>query len=289
MKKLVAQLSLLSFIILTGCKGGGVITQSAAFNGGGSSTSASARWPSPNQNIPVKIASDGTGFSAGEVALIQAMGDAWETGAAGSNFFSYTGGVIANKQFANPLDYYDSEMGVYYHHTWFDPAQYSSHGISSSALAITQYFGIRSGDTFELTHADILVNGNFFFYTDLGLTNLQKSGRYDMASVILHEFGHFLGLGHNSAEVSVMRPTVSSGVNSERRTLQTADIRDIRARYGLGAAPQTAALESEYQALNIGDTAQGVHIRGVIELRADGKCVHRENGKVIHSHDVDVH
>ncbi|MFZ4714382.1 MAG: matrixin family metalloprotease [Bacteriovoracaceae bacterium] len=278
MKRFFAQSTLLTVLILiSACiKGPEVVTKTASVNGGGVNTS-NARWPAANQQLALKIARDGTSFSAGEATMLEDMGNLWETAALNSDFFTW--GRTANLEHSDPLDYYDSELGIYYHNTWFDPANYSQHGISSSALAVTQYFGYRSGDYFELTHADILVNGTFFFSTG----SPTPSGQYDMPSVVLHELGHFLGLGHISSESSVMRPRVSSGNASYLRTLQTADIREIKSRYNLGTGPQEAALESNGQALHV-EQGSGEHIRGVIELRVDGTCVHKENGKVIHVH-----
>jgi len=61
----------------------------------------------------------------------------------------------------------------------------------------------------------------------------------DLYTVILHEFGHSLGLGHSTVVGSVMEPTYAGA----RRTLHADDIAGIQAVYGVGAAvPVPAAV-----------------------------------------------
>jgi hypothetical protein len=51
----------------------------------------------------------------------------------------------------------------------------------------------------------------------------------DLFTVVLHELGHALGLGHSNVTGSVMEPIYSGG----RRTLHTDDIAGIRSLYGI--------------------------------------------------------
>jgi hypothetical protein len=48
------------------------------------------------------------------------------------------------------------------------------------------------------------------------------SGQYDFQTVVTHEIGHALGLGHSSTSVSVMYPSL--GTSEIRRTMVTADL-----------------------------------------------------------------
>lgn len=230
------------------------------------STSSAARWDS--YNLDLKIASDV--YDATERNLIATMGTSWETAASNTNFFNF--GTTTNKDYAHLDSFYDSEMGVYKSSHWFSE-------VSATALAITQYFGYRSGAYINLVHADIILNdsGLFAFST----TQPTPAGHYDLPSIAVHELGHFLGLSHNLSESSVMRPSLASG--STNRTLTSADNRDIRNRYGMGVSGLNSA---NAIAVNVDTSNDGQQVRGIIELHADGNCKHYENGVLIHSHNI---
>ncbi|KMS97362.1 hypothetical protein BVRB_6g156030 [Beta vulgaris subsp. vulgaris] len=57
-------------------------------------------------------------------------------------------------------------------------------------------------------------------------------GQYemDLNSVVLHEIGHLLGLGHTPDHTAVMYPTIGQGVR--KRQLQADDVQGIQALYG---------------------------------------------------------
>jgi hypothetical protein len=225
-----------------------------------SSPTTYARWSSNNPMLAMKIAQDSTSFSVNAANLIESMGNVWEAGANNSDFFHF--GRTSNLEYSDPLDYLDGEMGIYYLNSWFDPAQYAEHGISQNAIAVTQYFGYRRGSLLDLAHADIMVNGHFFFST----SNSTPSGQYDLPSVMLHELGHVVGMAHNSIEFSVMRPRISSGNYSYLRVLQSADIRDIRSLYGLSSRSNVSAMTTQGEDL----------VRGIFQFLDDGTIVQTE-------------
>lgn len=230
------------------------------------STSSTARWES--YNIDLKIASDV--YDVTERNLMNTMGTSWETAASGTNFFNF--GTTTNKDFTHLDSYYDNEMGIYKSTQWFSE-------VSATALAITQYFGYRSGAYITLVHADIIINdsGLFAFST----TQPTPAGHYDLPSITVHELGHFLGLSHNLSEASVMRPSLASG--STNRTLSSADNRDIRSRYGMGVSGLNSG---NAIAINVDSSHDGEQVRGLVELHADGNCKHYENGILIRSHNI---
>jgi len=76
--------------------------------------------------------------------------------------------------------------------------------------------------------------GRFYWWSDYDLAPpTWDTEAIDLRSVILHEFGHFFGLGH-SLENSVMFPVLPAGVR--RATLQPDDVAGIQ---GLYQGPRT--------------------------------------------------
>lgn len=56
------------------------------------------------------------------------------------------------------------------------------------------------------------------------------SSAVDLESVVVHEIGHLLGLGHSSVEEAIMFPSISSG--TKKVVLSSDDIDGIQALYG---------------------------------------------------------
>lgn len=95
--------------------------------------------------------------------------------------------------------------------------------LANGVLATTTWwYNTTTGDIFE---ADCVFNDNYTWST----AATTPSTEYDVETVMLHEFGHYLSLGHSTAP-AIMQPTVSSG--TQRRTLTDDDIKGIRAIYG---------------------------------------------------------
>jgi hypothetical protein len=224
------------------------------------------------------------------------MATAWKTAVAGQKTFFAIGSTGNNNYNINNTD---GILGIYKATTW--PSD-----VSEDALAITQLFGRRYnvGEATEyvsIVEADILVNykpGLYGFTYD----TVDNGPGYDLRTIVLHEMGHFLGLQHIPTydyrpdsesnlgraaykETSVMYPSVSS--IEQKRIPQTKDINALVNKYniGSGATPAMVASADRYRPQN---NDPGKNVKIVIELRASGECVHKENGAVIRRHQLNL-
>lgn len=85
----------------------------------------------------------------------------------------------------------------------------------------------------RIYEADIRINDkNHDFYTQKD-PEVEDESEYDLKvdfqSLMVHEFGHVLGLAHNSSESSVMQVELASGV--ERRNLGEIDMKSVSCEY----------------------------------------------------------
>jgi hypothetical protein len=206
-------------------------TSELGSRGSSASALAPSYWPAGQAAFPlnVKISQD---FLSNESDAISTSASNWSGSVDNRVTFFNTTSTTTEKG-GSLGSYNDGEFGIYKLTTW--PAE-----LPGSALAVTQIFGLRknigsSNESIEITHADIMVNyDNFSFSTNNG------SG-YDLETVVLHEFGHFLGLGHDSSSVSqsVMYPTISR-YTSSRSPLEN-DISNLKELYGISGATQSNA------------------------------------------------
>jgi hypothetical protein len=89
-------------------------------------------------------------------------------------------------------------------------------GVTSAAGGLVDGVLGRTTDWGQIT----LIQGwNWHTGADAGQI---AAGQYDFQTILTHELGHALGLGHSAAATSVMYATLSSGVTS--RALATADL-----------------------------------------------------------------
>jgi hypothetical protein len=118
----------------------------------------------------------------------------------------------------------------------------------STTLAETTYwYSIPSGD---ITECDCVFNANKTWST----AAVTPPGQFDVETVMLHEFGHYLSLEHSSAP-AVMQPNVSSG--TQRRVLTADDINGIIAIYGpsTGGLTLAQALDNTRLTFSMGGNA----------------------------------
>lgn len=217
---------------------------------------------------------------------VDQMLKAWNASNTSLTFFRVPASVVANREYANIKQYEnDGEQGIYKSNNWFSD-------VDSRALAVTQYRGLRrnigtSSEYVQLTHADIILNyRDYNFTTDAG-----SSAAYDFHTVVVHELGHFIGLGHTAGSAdSVMSSTL--GIFDSDRTPSSLDKSNLARNYGVGGV---AAISSNViaSAISSGPTTKILPpsaieddrgVSGLIELRVDGSCRHYENGELVEIH-----
>lgn len=221
----------------------------------------------------IKVANN---FSIKESSAITSMGVAWYKALANKkNFFTFTS--ITAPATVNFDAINDGTLGIYKAASW---------PLEQDALAVTQIFGRRvnigqENEYVSIVHADIVVNYQHKYYT----TGDSKSG-YHFETVILHEMGHFLGLLHynGSRENSIMYPSIRPG--EEKIVPKSLDTSNIASKYNIdvgngGLAMATAAINYSPE-----NEDEGEDVKIMIELKANGDCIHKEDGVVIQRHQV---
>lgn len=243
---------------------------------------AQAKWGSVNVfPLNLRVSQD---FSNDEKSNIENMASEWSDSINNQLSFFNTGSTTTEKSGTSDLNsLWDSVYAVYKSTDWHDE-------LPSTALAVTQIFGVRqntgtSSEYVEILHADVIVNYDYFSFSTGG-----AGSGYDLQTVMLHELGHFLGMYHvTAAEIdSVMFPSISS-LTINRQPYQY-DIDTLRSKYGLAGMGQQAALvalQVEHTPPSKEEVLSGENgVRITLELHANGECHHVENGKTIYSHTV---
>jgi hypothetical protein len=145
-----------------------------------------------------------------EAAAVQKAAATWSN--AGAKFTFPYGGTTTTYTAPNQ----DGVNTISWSSTYFSEGD--------KTLAQTTYwYYYPSGDIYE---GDCVFNDRNSWST----AATTPAGQFDVESVMLHEFGHYLSLDHSSVPAAVMWPTIGSGV--QKRTLNADDIAGIIAIYG---------------------------------------------------------
>jgi hypothetical protein len=234
---------------------------------------------SPGLNIALDPDLQDT-YGGAVYTMVDQMKDKWDDQVASKDLFtgaSSNNELVSDPVYADIKDYYYAEsspiLGIYIRDAsegWFS-------GVSSSALAVTQYFGtVDPSGYLKIIHADIFINSAIHNFS----LN-QTSGAYHLPTVILHELGHFLGLHHSSGFSDVMYPSLAQ--NYDKSALSDGDKTAIRNLYEGSSVSAFSGQGFVVGHQSSGEDEDAIY-RGVIELHASGECKHYLNDKLIHSH-----
>ncbi|MBC7427550.1 MAG: matrixin family metalloprotease [Bacteriovorax sp.] len=280
MKNLKTQLTFISFflLLLISCKQTTTTTTQAII---APTSCIIGKWSDSYLPLSVKMSSEfSSDYSGADLVAglnpLEQMAKVWNT-ASTRSLITVPFPIASTTGYTSTSSFRDSEIGIYKSHTWYN-------GVSSSALAITQFYGVITsnaglGQYIDLTHADIIVN-----YRDYGskftMTN-NPMIEFDLPTVVLHEMGHLLGLCHETTKPSIMAPYYLT----VQRSLRAYDADLIHDIYIDNAISAFSVKNVNRNALS---SPPGTEVSGVIELHADGKCIHYLNGKKLFEHSVDA-
>lgn len=91
---------------------------------------------------------------------------------------------------------------------------------SCLAATLTGYYTSQTGDD-RIYDADVYTNTSYSFTSSRETDGC--SSEFDIDSIMVHEVGHVIGIGHSTVSGATMYPSVSS-CNYANRTLATDDI-----------------------------------------------------------------
>ena len=267
-------------LLFSSCKKSTATTSQAAL-GANFNSCIIGKWSQQSLPLSLKLSSDFDADLLGvekiqNLNLIEQMAKTWNDTVPSKPLIKLPLTPTATAGYSNTSGFRDGEIGIYKASNWFS-------NVSSNALAITQFYGVITqapglGTYIQLTHGDIIVN-----YRDYGsqLKAFNVTGpNYDLPTIILHEMGHLLGLCHEEKEKSIMAPYY---LNTQHN-VQQHDFNVMQKLYEGSSNAYSIRQNSNTNAISL---PPGTEVSGMIELRADGKCLHYMNGEKTHEHQVE--
>ncbi len=166
-----------------------------------------------------------------------------------------------------------NDTGPNAHVIWFNRTWTLDEDHRAGTIALTR--SRRDPRTGAILGADIEFNQrspqnpNGFTFS----TGPAAEGFVDLPTVLTHELGHFLGLGHSDVERAVMWET--AGIGEQRRALSADDVEGVCDIYALDRRPSPQCdppLTSTRPALQCNPTPYGGFSPGVSASRVRGAC-----------------
>jgi hypothetical protein len=117
--------------------------------------------------------------------------------------------------------------------TYYEPNWAETTEKSDSVIATTIWENEGDSDGY-IVRGDVILNAENYHFVDATAEEQEyDETRYfvDTQTVVLHEFGHLLGLGHLDNDSSVMNPYTTIGLGSTRRVLGEVDVTNIQSIY----------------------------------------------------------
>lgn len=200
----------------------------------------------------------------------------WDDSVGFIQFFDPEIDIVQNLDYADPNSYWDevskTQIGIYRSTNWFE-------SIPSEAVAITQFHAVAetyNGEAYyRILHADIIFNDRDHDFS----MNPNDKQNYHFPTVLLHELGHLLGLGHTfeMSSGSIMIPGFSEGYHQD--SIASIDRGNIYRKYAK-FKPSSGNVNFMMRSNESSDlgSLKGKQVKRFIHyLMKNGECEHHDH------------